>query len=79
MEEFTASVKIELNGDDGVLEMHGNRGVTMQMLWYAAAQALTDLPIPSARNHVITFQDMLKEYIQKRQEQEETNRRGISE
>ena len=70
MEEFTASVKIGMNGEDGILEMYGNRDEIMGMLWCAVTQALNDLPIPSARNHVIIFQDLLKEYIQKRQEQE---------
>ena len=70
MEEFTASVKVELNGEDGILEMDGNMDVIMGMLWYAVTQALNDAPLPSARNHVIRFQDKLKEYIQKRQEQE---------
>ena len=70
MEEFTTVVKIELNGEDGILEMRGNRGEIMAMLCFAAIKALNDMPIPSARNHVITFQDKLKEYIQKRQEQE---------
>lgn len=70
MEEFTASVKIELNGEDGIIEMDGNGDVIMAMLWFAATQVLNDAPLPSARNHVIRFQDKLKEYIQKRQEQE---------
>lgn len=70
MEEFTASVKIELNGKDSVLEMHGNRTVILGMLCFAAINALNDLPIPSARINVIVFQDKLKEYIQNRQEQE---------
>ena len=70
MEEFTASVKIELNGEDDILEMRGNRDVIMVMLCFAAIKALNDVPIPSARNHVIAFQETLKEYIQKRQEQE---------
>ena len=70
MEEFTESVKIELNEEEGVLEMHGDRTAILAMLCFAAIKALNDMPIPSARNHVITFQDKLKEYIQKRQEQE---------
>ena len=70
MEEFTESVKIGMNDEDGILEMHGNRDAIMAMLWFAATQALNDAPLPSARNHVIRFQDKLKEYIQKRQEQE---------
>lgn len=70
MEEFTASVKLELNGKDVVLDMQGNRNLIMEMLWFAANQALDDLPIPSARIHVITYQAWLKGYLQKRQEQE---------
>lgn len=70
MKELTASVKIELNGKDVILEMDGSRNVIMEMLWFAANQALNDLPIPFARIHVIIFQSWLKEYIQKRKEQE---------
>ena len=70
MEESNTIIKIEVNGEDCILEMDGNRDVIMAMLWFAATQALNDAPLPSARNHVIRFQDKLKEYIQKRQEQE---------
>ena len=70
MEESNTIIKIEVNGEDCILEMDGNRDAIMAMLWFAATQALNDVPLPSARNHVIRFQDKLKEYIQKRQEQE---------
>ena len=70
MEEFTESVKIELNEEEGVLEMHGDRTAILAMLCFAASKALNDLPIHYARINVIVLRDKLKEYIQKRQEQE---------
>lgn len=70
MNETKTSVRIEMNGKDGVFEAKGDRGNILNVLTLAYVNILDTAPLPLARNCVLLHEEELKTYLQKRQEQE---------
>lgn len=70
MNEIIARIKLETDGTDVTFHREGETALQLVVLEGAIEKIADGYPLPTARDILMSIQDKLKEYIQKRQEQE---------